>query len=110
MNWRDCKPFVDTLVAQGLVAVGEDDVELYWRIWQAGAGYGAQETWENVRSNGSPTASRAVLGVPQGVLEKARKLQALAMSESAAPQERENAWAAFSKIWKEYELPPEFGL
>jgi len=103
---------VNTIVAQGLSESTEEDIERFWRIWQAAAGYGAQETWESVRANGAPpgTSRKVVLGVPEDVLEKARRLQALAMDEAAAPQERENAWTAFSKIWKEHKLPGDFGL
>ena len=111
MNWQDSESFVSTLVALGFSDADEEDIERYWRIWQAGSGYGAQEVWERTRSGGAQvSASKVVLGVPADVVEKARRLQALAMDESAAPQERENAWKAFEKIWQEHHLPADFGL
>lgn len=110
MNWQDCEPFVDTLVALGLSTADEPSIEVFWRIWQAAAGHGAQEVWESTRAGEVVASRKVVLGVPADVLEKARRLQALAMDESAAPQERENAWTAFAKIWKEHKLPGDFGL
>ena len=47
---------------------------------------------------------------PDAVLEKARRLQALAMDKAAADNERRIAWAEFGKIWRRYHLPPELGL
>jgi hypothetical protein len=44
------------------------------------------------------------------ILEKAQKLQALAMDKAAGEGERANAWTQFEKLWKKYELPPELGL
>ena len=112
MNWQDCEPFVSALVALDLSHADTETIEVFWRIWQAASGYGAQEVWESMRAGAVVASQKAVLGVPADVLEKARRLQALALDESAAPQERENAWSAFSKIWQEYknQLPPDFGL
>ena len=45
----------------------------------------------------------------QEVLERARKLQALALG-STSPGERENAWTAFGKLWDEYNLPNDLGM
>lgn len=44
------------------------------------------------------------------IIERARRLQALAMNKGAAANERENAWQAFEKLWKTYNLPPNLGL
>jgi len=43
-------------------------------------------------------------------VDKARALQALAMDKAAADGERRNAWEAFGKLWKQYDLPAELGL
>jgi hypothetical protein len=44
------------------------------------------------------------------IVARARKLQALAMDKAAGEGERRNAWEAFEKLWKKYDLPPELGL
>lgn len=44
------------------------------------------------------------------ILEKARRLQALAMDKAAADNERSNAWGQFGKLWDKYKLPSDFGL
>jgi len=109
VNWYDCEPFVNALAVQGLLddEVPEQLVEKCWRIWISGMAFALQEVEEKGSVEVPPEPA---LDVPPDVVEKARRLQALAMDEAAAPQERENAWSAFAKIWKEYRLPPEFGL
>lgn len=47
---------------------------------------------------------------PLDVVEKARRLQALAMDRAAAPGERTNAWAQFQKLWEQYSLPNDLGF
>jgi hypothetical protein len=44
------------------------------------------------------------------VLERARRLQALAIDKGAAEGERHNAWAEFEKLWKKYRLPTDIGI
>jgi hypothetical protein len=44
------------------------------------------------------------------IVERARALQALAINKAAGEGERANAWEAFEKLWKRYDLPPELGL
>jgi hypothetical protein len=57
-----------------------------------------------------PTTAPGVRKQPsQEVLERARKLQALAMGSTSAG-ERDNAWAAFGKLWEEYVLPNDLGM
>jgi hypothetical protein len=56
-----------------------------------------------------PTAPGVRKQPSQEVLERARKLQALAMGSTSAG-ERDNAWAAFGKLWEEYVLPNDLGM
>lgn len=58
----------------------------------------------------------ALAGVPivkeepsQEILDRARKLQALALN-SNYEHERSAAWGAFEKLWQKYNLPPNLGL
>jgi len=44
------------------------------------------------------------------VLERARRLQALATDKSATEGERRNAWESFTKLWKQYRLPNDIGI
>jgi hypothetical protein len=44
------------------------------------------------------------------VLDRARKLQALATDKGATEGERRNAWEQFGKLWAKYELPNDIGL
>jgi len=46
----------------------------------------------------------------QAVLEKAAKLQALAMDKGATEGERAAAWKAFGDLWDKYQLPVGLGL
>jgi len=84
----------------------EERIEMLWLFWQDGIALASALTAQHP----AVAEREEVLDVPADVVEKARRLQALAMDEAAAPQERENAWAAFSKIWQEHKLPGDFGL
>lgn len=44
------------------------------------------------------------------ILERARRLQALAVDKGAAEGERHNAWTEFEKLWKKYRLPNDIGI
>lgn len=47
---------------------------------------------------------------PPEVLDRARKLQALAIDKGATEGERRNAWDQFGKLWGKYEIPTDIGL
>jgi hypothetical protein len=44
------------------------------------------------------------------ILARAERLQALAIDKGTTDGERAAAWAAFSKLWKQYNLPDKLGL
>lgn len=47
---------------------------------------------------------------PPEVLERAARLQALAMDRGTTEHERAAAWERFGDLWKRYNLPDELGL
>jgi hypothetical protein len=44
------------------------------------------------------------------IVGRARRLQALALDPGATPNEQDNAWAAFQKLWEKYKLPEDLGI
>ena len=58
----------------------------------------------------NPEPAGDKMGPTPDVVDRARKLQALAMDKAAGEGERANAWAQFGKLWNKYELPAELGL
>ena len=109
MNWREDEAFVAALVEHRYVARRDGELELVLaplvydymhNLWLDGIAYATPE----------PEEGAEPLEPTPHVIERARRLQALAMDGAAAPQERLNAWLAFEKIWKRYKLPVDFGI
>lgn len=113
-NWQEDEAFVQALERRGHVERTEDGrFELYLadRIY-----FFMYEAWTDARALAAPapeeddTAPVERLVPTDAIIEKARRLQALALDTAAAPGERDNAWRQFEKLWKRYEFPVNFGV
>ena len=110
MSWKNDEAFVEALSKRRYVGRSADGkLDLYlsdglylymFELWADGIAHASPEEL-NGGSRIAPT---------EAVLEKARRLQALALDRTTTPEERQAAWLQFEKMWKRYELPVNFGI
>lgn len=69
-----------------------------------------RENWRVLCPEHNPNPAGDKIVPTPDIVDRARKLQSLAMDKAAGEGERANAWTQFGKLWNKYELPAELGL